>query len=105
MIIARIVVLNDIAKLLTVARAAAWIWIQHDITFSRHPLKFVVEDEAVGAMRTTMDVEDERILPGGIEVGRLLHPSLNPAAIKTLIPNLLGLSETQLSKQLVIEVR
>src|SRR5437588_32568 len=37
-IVAGIAVLNDVGKVLSIARAAAWVRIQHYITFGCHPL-------------------------------------------------------------------
>src|SRR6185295_13633590 len=38
-IVAGIVVLDDVAEILAVARAAAWIRIKHDVALRSHPLK------------------------------------------------------------------
>src|SRR5207248_2768640 len=51
-IIAGIMILNDVSELLAVSDAAARVRIKHDVAFGRHPLKFVLENPAVSRMRT-----------------------------------------------------
>jgi hypothetical protein len=76
-VVARVVILNDIAELLAVAGRPARVDVEDDVTFGGHPLKFMIEDPSVGSVRTAMDVENERVLLLRIEVGRLLDPALN----------------------------
>ena len=45
-IVARIMVLNDVAEFLAIGRAAARIRIKHDVTFRRHPLELVLENDS-----------------------------------------------------------
>src|SRR4029077_13497488 len=47
-IVAWITVLNHVAKLLAVPRAAARIRVEHHVTLRCHPLKFMNENVAVG---------------------------------------------------------
>src|SRR5207253_3838704 len=60
-IIAGIMILNDVSELLAVGDAAARVRIKHDVAFGRHPLKFVLENPAVSRMRTAVDVQNKRI--------------------------------------------
>ena len=55
-VVAGIVILNDVAEILTVRRAAARIRIQNDVTLRRHPLKFMNENVAVGNVRAAVNV-------------------------------------------------
>src|ERR1700694_996474 len=57
-VVARIVVLNDVAEILSVAGRAAWVDVKHHVALGRHPLKFVIEDPAIGGMWSAVDVED-----------------------------------------------
>src|SRR4051794_8199016 len=57
-VVARIVVLDDVAEVLAIRGAAAWIWIEDHVTFGRHPLKFVIENKAVSGVRPTMNVQN-----------------------------------------------
>ncbi len=76
-VVARIVVLNDVAKILTVAGRTARVEVEDDVTFGGHPLKFMIEHPAVGSVRAAVDVENEWVLLLRIEVGRFLDPALN----------------------------
>src|SRR5206468_3608051 len=53
-VITGIMILNDVSELLTVGDAAAGIRIKHDVALGRHPLKFVLENPAVGRMGTAV---------------------------------------------------
>ena len=89
-------ILNDVAKVLAIGRAAARIRIQHDVTLRGHPLKLMIEDKAIGRVRTAMDVQNERIFFVRIKVRRLLYPGVNLPAIETLIPDFVRLSQIEL---------
>ena len=104
-IVARIMILNDVAKILAVGRAPARIWIKHHVAFGRHPLKFVIENVTVSRVRPTMNVQNQWILFVRIEIGRLLQPRLDMFAVKAIVRNLFRLGEIQLGEQLVIDVR
>src|SRR5262249_26361649 len=95
-VVAGILVLNDVAKVLTVAGAAARVRIEHDVTLRRHPLKLVIEDESVSRVWSTVDVENQRVLLVRIEIGWLLHPRLNLLSIEAGVPNFFGLRKIQL---------
>ena len=98
-------VLDDVAEILAVSRAAARVGIEDDVTFGRHPLKFMVEDVAVGGVRAAVNVQDERIFLAWIEVRRLLHPGLNLLAVEARVPDLFRLGEIELREELVVDVR
>ena len=95
-VVAGIVVLDDVAEILAIARAAARVRIKHDVTLRRHPLKLVIEDVTVSRVRAAVDVQDERILFVRIKVGRLLHPRLTFLPSKLVYPDLFGLGEVEL---------
>src|SRR5205823_1867356 len=99
-VVAGIVILNDVAELLAIRRAATRIWIEHDVTLRGHPLKFMIEDVAVGCVRSAVNVENEWVLLLRIKVGRLLNPSLNFLTVKARVPNLFRRRKIQLGKQL-----
>src|ERR1044071_5817472 len=104
-IIPGIVVLNYVPEILTVARAAARVGIEHHITLRRHPLKLMIENEAVSRMWTAMDVEDKWVFLFRIKIRWFLHPRLNAFAIKRLIPDLFGLGKVQAREEFIVEVR
>src|SRR5882762_5109825 len=103
-VVARIVVLNDVAEILPVAGRAARVNVKHDVALGRHPLKFVIEDPAIGGMWSAVDVEDQWIFFLGIEVGRLLNPSLNGDAVETLVVNFFRSSEVELRPERFVRV-
>src|SRR6266496_1211481 len=98
-------ILNHIAKILSVGRAATRIWIKHHVTFRSHPLKFVLEDVTVSRMGPTMDIQNKRIFFPGIKVRRFLHPCLDAFAIESLIRNLFRLGKIKFGEKLVVNVR
>src|SRR5438067_11782000 len=65
----------------------------------------MIEHPSVSRVRTAVDVEYEWIFFISIEVGWLLHPSLNFLAVKARIPDLFRLTEIQFRKHLVVDVR
>src|SRR5258705_3029066 len=97
-------ILNDVPKILAVAGAAARIRIKHNVALRCHPLEFVIEYETVSSVWSTVDVQDEWIFFGCIEVGRLLYPRLNTFAVKRLIPDFFRFRQLELREQVVIEV-
>ena len=97
-------VLDDIAELLAVGGAAARIGIEHDVALGGHPLKFMVEGVTVGGMRAAVDIEDQRILLAGREMGRTLHPGLDAAAVEALVPDRLRFGQVELGEQLVVNL-
>jgi hypothetical protein len=76
------VILNDVAKVLAIAGRTARVNVQDDVSLGGHPLKFMIKDPAVGGMRAAVNVQNERIRPVWVEVGRLLDPALNVLAIE-----------------------
>ena len=98
-------VLNDVAELLAIGRAAARIRIEHDITLRRHPLKFVIENVAVSRVRPAVNVQDERIFLAGSKSGGFCTHAWIVLAVKTLVPNLFRLGQIQLGEQLVVDMR
>src|SRR5262249_55346624 len=60
---------------------------------------------AVSPMRAAVNLEDKRILPRWIEIGRLLNPSLDLLSVKARVPDLLGIGEIQLRKKLIVDAR
>ena len=97
-------VLNHVAKILTVGGAATRIRIEHDITFRGHPLELVFEDISIGCMRSTVNVQDERIFFRRIKVGWFLHPRLDAFAVKAPVRNFFRLGQVELRKKFLIDV-
>src|SRR4029078_11576527 len=91
-VIAGVVVLDDVAEILSVSRAAARVRIDDYVTLCGHPLKLVIKDPAVRRMRSAVNVKYERVLLISIEIRWLLHPGLNLLAIKTRVPDRFRLS-------------
>src|SRR4029077_5798537 len=71
-IVTRVMILNHVTEILSVGSAAARVWIQHNVTLRRHPLKLVFENVAVGGVRTPVNVQDQRVFFGGIKTWRFL---------------------------------
>ena len=61
-VVARVVVLDDVAEVLAVVRAAARVRVEHDVALGGHPLELVREGVAVGGVRAAVDLEDQRVL-------------------------------------------
>src|SRR5208283_6199502 len=61
-VVARIVILNDISKILAVAGRTARVNVENYVTLRGHPLEFMVEDPTVGRVRTAVNIEDHRVL-------------------------------------------
>ena len=97
-------VLNDVAELLAVTRAAARIRIKHDVTFRGHPLKFVIENKTVSGVRSAMNVENERIFFLRIKTRRFLQPGLNFFPVEALVGNFFRLGQVQLREEFVVDV-
>lgn len=90
-VLARVVVVDEIAELLAVARAAARIGIDDDV--ARRSVRLDLGGESVAVVREgpAVDLENERILPGRVELGRLDDPSLDPPFVEGgFAPELLG---------------
>src|SRR6266404_5067245 len=103
-VIARIVVLNDVAEILSIAGRTARVDVKHHVALGRHPLKFVIEDPAIGCVWSAVDVEDQWIFLLRIKVGRLLDPSLNWDAVETFVINFLRFSEVELRPERLVRI-
>ena len=103
-IVPGIVILNDVAEILSVTGGASRIGVKNYIALGGHPLKLVVKDPAVRSVGTSVNIEDQRILLMGIEVRRLLDPALDALAIEAGVIDLLGRSQIELRRQLLIEI-
>src|SRR5260370_35309400 len=57
-IVARIVILNDVSGVLAVAGRATRVEVEDDVSPCRHPLKFVIKYPAVASGRPTVDVKN-----------------------------------------------
>src|SRR5207253_2720151 len=90
---------------LAVRRAAARIGVQHDVALRRHPVELVGEGVTERGVGPTVDLEDERILPRGLEVRWLENPSLDALAVEARIPDLLGRREVEGAEQRVVYSR
>ena len=55
-------------------------------------------------MRSAVDLEDQRIFPGSVEIRRFQNPTLNLSAVETPVPDLFGLALGQIVEQRVIDV-
>ena len=72
---------DEVAELLAVARAAARIDVEHHVARCRIKLNLRGEAVAVVGKRSAVNLQDERVLLGRIEARRLDDPPLNLAAI------------------------
>ncbi len=103
-VVPRVAVLDDVAELLPVGRAAARVRVQHDVATGGHHLELVEEIPAVGGVRPAVNVEDERIFLRGVEIGGLQPPRLDFAAVEAGVLDRLGLAERQRREQLLVDV-
>src|ERR1700675_587071 len=103
-VVTRIVVLNDVAEILSVAGRAARVDVKYHVALSRHPLKFVIEDPAIGRVWPAVDVENQRIFFLRIEVGWLLNPSLTWDAVEALVINFFRFSEVELRQEGLVRI-
>src|SRR5216683_893272 len=103
-IVAGIGVVDEVSKLFAVARAAARVRVQHDVTHGGPDLLFEIEAIAVVAERTAVNFEDKRIFFGGIEAGRLNDPALDLALVfGGFVPNLFDAAGNPLLQQFLVE--
>ena len=103
-IVAGIMILDHVAEILAVSRAAARIRKQHHVTLRCHPLKLVFENVAVSCVGSAMNVEDQRIFFCGIKIRRLLHPGLNRFAIETFVGNFFRLSQIEFRENFLVNI-
>src|SRR5438105_3350498 len=103
-IVARIVVLNNVAKLLAIGGAAARVGIKHNVSLGGHPLEFMIKDITVSSMRAAVDIQNQWIFFCRIEIRRLLYPGLHAFAIKAGVPDFFRRSEVELGEKLVIHM-
>src|SRR5207248_3075304 len=89
-VVTGVVILDDVAEILSVTGGASRIRVENYIALGCHPLKLVVKDPAVRSVGTSVNIEDQRILLMGIEVRRLLDPALDALAIEAGVIDLLG---------------
>src|SRR5262249_23051086 len=92
-VIAGIVVLNDVSEVLTVSSTPTRVRIEHHVAFGGHPLKLVIKNESIGGVRAAMNIENQRVLLVRVKVGRLLHPGLNFFSVEARVPDFLRLSK------------
>ena len=104
-VVAGVVILDDVPEILPVRRAAARIREQHDIALRCHPLELVRVGIAVGRMRTAVDFENQGVLPGRFEVRRLQNPRLNLLPVERSIPDLFRLALLDVFEEVVVDVR
>ena len=104
-VVARVVVLNDVAEVLAVVRAAARVRVEDDVAFGGHPLELVREGVAVGRVRAAVDLEDQRVLLRRVERRRLEDPALDLLAVEARVPHLLRLVHRELTEEAVVERR
>ena len=103
-VLAGIVVVEEVAELLAVAGAAARVGVEDDIPGGRHQLHLRREAVAVVGDRAAVDLEDQRIPPAGIEVRRLDDPALDrPAVERGIPPDFLDFAEHFAGQQVVVE--
>ena len=105
MVVAGIAVLDAVAELLPVGRAAAGVGIYDHVAFGRHPQELVRERRAIRGVRAAVDLENRGVLFGRIEAGRLENPALNPRAVERTRPEHLGRGQVERRPQRVVRAR
>src|SRR6516165_11419195 len=103
-VVTGVVVLNDVSELLAITGRAARVDVENNIAFGGHPLKFMIEDPAVGSVWTAMNVEDKRVLLLRVEVGRLLNPPLNTLSVEARVIDFLGCGQIESRPELPVEI-
>src|SRR5437764_1894147 len=98
MVVPWIFVLNNVSEFLSIAGGAARIRVQHYVALCCHPLEFVVESVAVGGVWAAVNIQNQRIFPRRIKIGRTLYPSLDAPAVKALVPDHLRLRNLELGE-------
>ena len=68
-IVPGIMVLDDVSKRFVVGSASARIGIENHVSLGCHPLHFVKKYVAIGLVRASVNVKDERIFLVRVEVG------------------------------------
>jgi len=72
--------MDEIGKFFAIAGAAARIQIENDITLPQH-LFFEIETVAIVGEGTAVNLQNERILLGRIEIRRMDDPALDLALV------------------------
>ena len=98
-VVARVVVLNDVAEVLAVVRAAARVRVEHDVALRGHPLELVREGVAVGGVRPPWISRISGYFFDGVEGRRLEDPALDLLAVEARVPDLLRLVHRQLAEE------
>ena len=104
-VVAGIVVLDDVAEVLTVRRAAARVGEEHDVALRGHPHELVRVGVAVCRVRAAVNLEDHRILARRIEVRRFQNPALDLPAVEARVPDFFRLALADVGEERVVDVR
>jgi hypothetical protein len=81
-VLARVVLVDQVGELGAVARAAARVGVQHHVALRGVELDLRREVRAVGGEGAAVDLEQQRVALGQIEVGRVDDPALDVAAVE-----------------------
>src|ERR1700733_15632615 len=81
-----------------------WVYKNHNVSIGREVLELRTKVHVVHCVRTSVDLEQQRIVALRIEIRWFDHPALNTRTAAGVVPNLLGLGEGYASQQFVIEV-
>ena len=97
--------LDRVAKGAAVAGAAAWIGIEHHVAIGGEILELIAERHVVHAVRTAVDLHEQRVLLARVEPRRLDDPSLDARAAARCVPDLLDAAEFDAFQHVGIHVR
>ena len=104
-VLAGIGILDRVAEGAAVARGAARVGVEQHVTVRDMILTREVEPAVVHRVRTAVNLQHQRVLLRGIEVGRLHDPALDAESVHAGEPHFLGATQLLAGQHIVIDVR
>src|SRR2546423_15566172 len=102
-VVAGIVVLDDVGEILTVGSAAARIYVDDNVTLGCHPIELVGEGVPVCSVRSAVDLQNHRILSRCAEGRRLQNPPLNVFAVEAVVGDFFGGRDVEGAEQGIVD--
>src|SRR5438105_1495182 len=92
------------AVVLAVRCAAARVRVEHDVSLRGHPHELVRVRIAVRRVRAAVDLEDQWVFFGRVEIRRLEDPALNLLSIERGVPDFFRLALPDVFEEILIDV-